>query len=55
MEVLLAAENLVLVSGERETSGEDILMNSGGTNGEYILMHSEVESVPVHSDVFLCV
>ena len=47
MEMLLATGNLVLVSGERETSGEYILMNSRGTNGEYILMHSG-ETVPVH-------
>ena len=34
MEMLLAAGNLVLVSGERGTSGEYIPMNSEGTSGE---------------------
>ena len=51
MEMLLAVENLVLVSGERETSGEYILMNSGGTSGEYILMNSEVNRFLFTGDV----
>ena len=55
MEMLLAAGNLVLVSGERETSGEYTLMNSGGTSGEYILMHSEVKRFLFIVMLFLCV
>ena len=55
MEMLLAAGNLVLVSGERETSGEYILMNSGGTNGEYTLMQSEVNRFLFIVRLFLCV
>ena len=43
MEMLLAAGNLVLVSGER------------GTSGEYILMNSEVNRFLFIVMLFLCV
>ena len=43
MEMLLAAGNLVLLSGEEEKSGEYILMNSGGTRSG--LVHRDVVSL----------
>ena len=55
MEMLWAAGNLVLVSGERETSGVYILMNSGGTSGGYILMPSVVNRFLFIVMLFLCV